>query len=97
MSSDVAEAKSTKYIIYILTDDASYYVSDHNQNQIWLGDDAIETQVPIADELVEGMDAPDSDGNSIDRFIRNGYTDDEMDDDEYLSDQSLKDFLNKLK
>ena len=35
--------------------------------------------------------------NSVDRFIRNGYSADEMRDHEYLSDSSLRLFLQDLK
>lgn len=40
----------------------------------------------LDDELIQGMEARDSEGNSIDRFIRNGFTDSNMDDTEYMSD-----------
>lgn len=36
-------------------------------------------------------------GNSVDDFINNGYSSDEMRDDDYMSDSSLKQFLRQLK
>ena len=46
----------------------------------------------------DGLDVEsESRGNSIDRFIENGYSCEEMSDGEYLSDQSLKRFIKKLK
>merc|ERR1711981_575569 len=39
----------------------------------------------------------DEKGNSVDAFIRNGYSAEEMHDHEYLSDNSLRMFLRDLK
>lgn len=37
-----------------------------------------------------------SEGNSIDEFIRNDYVSTKLNDSDYISDDSLKDFLKKL-
>lgn len=50
------------------------------------------------DELQQCENCPEEFcGNSVDDFINNGYSDDDMADDDYMSDGSLKNFLRDLK
>ena len=79
------------------SDDAITQDYDYHQNNQWLGEDnSFTQQQPLPDELLNEIEGQ-SEGNSIDRFIKNGYTDPDMPDDDYMSDKSLKEFLQGLR
>ena len=42
------------------------------------------------------VDYSSDDGNSIDKYIKNGYKCDKLSDSEYISDDSLNKFLKNL-
>ena len=42
------------------------------------------------------MESTESPTNSIDAYIKNGYHCEDMSDSEYISDESLKDFIKKI-
>ena len=63
----------------------------------WLGDndDQSVRDQELPQDVINTIETQ-SIGNSVDRYIKSGYQDAEIDDEEYLSDDSLKEFLKKL-